>query len=316
MKNEVRRAEKIFGSLCRKTQPELKKYVAKRLTEIGYKPTVKDGFVYAKGTVPVLLVAHMDTVHGKQCRNIYRVYDKETNKTGLTSPEGIGGDDRCGIYMVFEVIKELKCHVLFTEDEEIGGIGASHFKKANIRPDVNYIIEFDRKGERDAVFYYCDNKDFTDFICDGFYRESWGTFSDISIIAPHLKVAAVNLSCGYYEAHTVRESVIVEEMMKSVEEAKRIIRKKVDKPFEYIEEVDDWDYGYYGGWDDFGGYKVRCRNVNKTYGLEVLYTQGNNKEGLSDYIMCNSEEEGWARFFFENPDVCFNDVLDWQLYEE
>ena len=126
---------KSFTDICKMSQLEVKEYAKKFLASAKYSPVVDDGFVYAKGDVPVLLVAHMDTVHKQLC---------------------------------IDIVKELKCSVLFCEDEEIGGVGARKFVKSDVFDDVdvNYIIEFDRKGNNDAVFYNCDHKDFTSFVCD------------------------------------------------------------------------------------------------------------------------------------------------------
>jgi len=40
------------------------------------------------------------------------------------------------VFIVMELIKELDCHVLFTEDEEAGGQGAIKFSRSGISPDV------------------------------------------------------------------------------------------------------------------------------------------------------------------------------------
>ena len=184
---------KTFTEICKMTQSEVKKYTAKQLKKTHENVTVGDGFVYAKGNFPVLLVAHMDTVHKALPRTI--MYFKDTDI--LTCNEGIGGDDRCGIYIILEIVKRYNCSVLFCEDEEIGGVGAKKFIKTEIAKtvDPNYIIEFDRKGKNDAVFYDCGNQEFELFITERFFKTNWGTFSDISILAPFIGVAAVNLSC-------------------------------------------------------------------------------------------------------------------------
>lgn len=57
------------------------------------------------------------------------------------SPQGIGGDDRCGVFMVLQIIRSVNCHVLFCEDEETGGNGARAFERSRIKVKVNYIVE-------------------------------------------------------------------------------------------------------------------------------------------------------------------------------
>ena len=41
----------------------------------------------------------------------------------------------------------------------------------------------------------------------GYFKTAWGSVSDISTIAPALGVAAVNLSSGYFDEHTTRETL-------------------------------------------------------------------------------------------------------------
>ena len=155
---------KKFEMICKMSQLRLKKYVEMQLKKTYKDVTVGDGFVFAKGDFPVLLLAHLDTVHDLLPSLI--VYDKE--KDSMFCAEGIGGDDRCGVYMILEAIKKYNCSVLFCEDEERGGIGARKFIETDLASELisklNYTIEFDRKGSKDAVFYDCDNEDFEKYI--------------------------------------------------------------------------------------------------------------------------------------------------------
>ena len=89
-----------FESILKMTQGELKEYLAQQLREYGYEPVCKTGFLYAEGTVPVMLVAHLDTVHTHQPDIICRSEDGRY----LMSPYGIGGDDRAGVYPVTQIL--------------------------------------------------------------------------------------------------------------------------------------------------------------------------------------------------------------------
>ena len=70
------------------------------------------------------------------------------------------------LFRSLQIIKDFKCSVLFTEDEEIGCVGAEKFAVSDyiVNNDINYIIEIDRRGTNDCVFYSCDNPDFEEFI--------------------------------------------------------------------------------------------------------------------------------------------------------
>lgn len=227
-------------TILRKGQKELKRALINELQTIRYKPVVSKGFIYAEGTVPVLLVAHMDTVHTEKVKII--CYSRDGNI--LMSPQGIGGDDRAGIYMILQLLKTHHCHVLFCEDEESGGVGARCFASSGITPDVNYIVELDRRGSQDAVFYDCANPEFTEFVCSfGFIRDE-GSFSDISIVAPALGIAAVNISSGYYNEHTKHETIDLRVIQKNVLRLREMFSKKTER-FEYVEGAlwyDDYCY--------------------------------------------------------------------------
>jgi len=198
--------------ILKMTQQELKEAVSKELQKSGYTTNDKKGFVYAPGDVPVLLAAHLDTVHHSTVRDVF--YSEDGSK--LMSPEGIGGDDRAGVFAILEIIKTCRCHVLFCEDEETGGRGAAAFTRSGIRPKVNYIVELDRRGDNDAVFYGCDNPAFTDFVLGFGFEKQFGTFSDISVIAPKLKIAAVNISAGYCNEHSLQEVINLNELQYNI----------------------------------------------------------------------------------------------------
>ena len=208
-----------FETILRLSQPELKKLLQKELSGMGFVPISRKGFLYAPGQVAVLLVAHLDTVHPEPPEII--CYSKDGRY--IMSPQGIGGDDRAGVYMILQILRQVYCHVLFCEDEECGGRGAAAFTRSGIAMDVNYIVELDRKGENDAVYYGCDNQEFREFVSEFGFKEAFGSFSDISILAPYLKTAAVNLSTGYYNAHRNHELIDREVMATNVERVKEMI---------------------------------------------------------------------------------------------
>ena len=297
-----------FKALCMLTQRGVKSNMEKYLKDNGYDVISENGYVYAKGEIPVLLLAHMDTVHHEQCKDIV----EENGK--LSSPQGIGGDDRCGIYMILEIIKKYNCSVVFCEDEEIGAVGAQKFVQSEIAQGLkfNYIIEFDRKGSRDAVFYNCDNDEFEEFITKEFFKTAYGSFSDISTIAPALGVAAVNLSCGYYEAHTTKEYVVMSEMERVIREACKLLERTTDKDvFEYIESK--YSYGGYGGyygggWEDDYYYGSSYGSKKQRYYLIEFYDENNELQWCD--MVASTYDEALGRFFCENPNICYNDITD------
>jgi len=218
-----------FDDILRMRQKELKHYLAGYLKNAGYDTVKRKGFLYAEGEIPVLLVAHLDTVHNEAPSIICRSEDGRY----LMSPQGIGGDDRCGVYMILQIISQVRCHVLFCEDEEVGGRGARAFEGSGLKVDVNYIVEMDRRGNNDAVFYGCDNPDFTRFVCSFGFKEATGSFSDISVVAPYLKTAAVNISAGYYNEHRLHEMIDSFAMQNNIERIVQMAQTPTVK-YEYM----------------------------------------------------------------------------------
>lgn len=208
-----------FKKILRCTQPELKETVQQFLTTKGFKPVVGDGFVYAKGEIPILLVAHLDTVHKQIPTDIY--YDSEQDV--MWSPQGIGGDDRCGVYIILKILENFKPYVLFTEDEEKGCIGATKTVSTIIQPDVKFIVEVDRRGSDDCVFYDCDNKDFQAYIETFGFKTAIGTYSDIVTLSDEWEIASVNLSSGYYREHTTNEIIKINELEETYNRLKDIL---------------------------------------------------------------------------------------------
>lgn len=307
---------KSFAQICKLNQFELKTYLLNHLKENNYSPINDDGFLYAKGTVPVLLVAHLDTVHTNLPTQIIDV------KGRLSAPEGIGADDRCGVFMILNIIKELHCSVLFCEDEEKGGVGVKKFcKTEHINTlDVNYMIEFDRKNGNDAVFYACDNKDFTNFVLKATRLvKAYGSFSDISVLAPKAKIAAVNISCGYYNPHTKDEYVIYGEMLNNIERAKDLITTECEKPFEYITstykyEANDLCISKYLSQMDFMDHtkKAKSKKVDDLMlELEVLAEEYGEEQVY--YATGSTKAECWADLFLSYTHLCFDNITDYSF---
>lgn len=294
---------KEFEKICRMSQKSLKNHIKQMLKKTHDEVTVADGYVYAQGIFPVLLVAHLDTVHEKLPNMI--VYDQTQDI--ISSPNGIGGDDRAGVYMIFEILKLFNCSVLFCEDEEVGGIGAGKFAKSELASELhfNYIMEFDRANANDAVFYSCANDEFEKFITKDFYKTNYGTYSDICDVAPALGCAAVNLSCGYYKEHTKDEYVVLSEMENSIRAACDILaRTSHDDKFEYVEDesvYDNWTgYGYYG-YRNYSSY-----DAQKYYLIEFVDENDN-----TDYYdtFARSKAEAVGHFVMDNPEIPYANIL-------
>lgn len=347
---------KKFIKICKRDQFKLKAYLYGRLKEFGYEPISEDGFILAKGS-DIMVTAHMDTVH-KECVKDVKIetvkqynkriekdndladklpktykyskakkIDADDNYTVISSPQGIGGDDRSGVYMILRILEDgYRPTVLFCEDEEIGGVGSNKFVKtkyADILKEMKYLIELDRKGKDDAVFYDCGNKDFKDYIIDKTkFVEEYGSFSDIGHLSPAGDVASVNLSCGYYNAHTTSEYVIFEQMSAVIGIVKILLNdeKNVEAKFDYQE--DKWThtskYGKYAYDSWYDSYYTRGSYGSYKYDDEFYIYYSIDGKDYIGMVEASNVDEALGVFMYENPDlrICYNDIVGVFTYDE
>lgn len=198
----------------------------------------KDNYIYAEGTIPIAVIAHLDTAFTKQPLTIY--HDKK--KKVLLSPDyGLGADDRAGVEAILEILdKGLRPTVIFTLGEEVGGIGATQLIK-DITPKFNFLIELDRSGVDDCVFYQCGNPEFVSYIESFGFEEQSGSFTDISFLAPAWGCAATNLSIGYFNEHSHSEYLNYNILEATVAKTIRILSDSNSSAFAYIEKTSTCD---------------------------------------------------------------------------
>ena len=165
------------------TQPQLLKAMKHYLSTKYEKVITTKEYVIAIGDIPIGLVAHLDTVFKFVPNDIY--YDRVKNV--MWSPDGLGADDRAGVYSIMQLLKAgFKPTVILTTDEELGCVGA--LKVATDFPiaptELKYIVELDRRGSNDCVFYECNNPQFDEYVESFGFVTNFGSFSDISVICP------------------------------------------------------------------------------------------------------------------------------------
>lgn len=306
-----------------------------------------DGYIYVRGEDPICLTSHMDTtptVGGKPRELVRDFYeDVKTDKNGnvthtITSPQGIGGDDRCGIWSILTILKETayRPYIVFCEDEEIGCIGSEKFAKTELCQELSqckFLVEIDRRGNNDAVFYDDDNQEFHKWVEDVTgYKEASGTCSDICNLSSACGVSSVNLSSGYYNEHTLKEKIIVEETIHTKNMVIKLLEegcKDETEQFEYIEKQyysRYWSNYYdclYGDEDDYYGYGKKsyasgvgtiCDNVELGFRGYFAYLDIKNHE-QEVYVDSDSKLGCIAKFMMEYKDVCWSDITDYYFEE-
>lgn len=219
--------------ICKMTQEELlgalPSYLEKHYSKDKIHNT--DRYIYVEGDIPVLLVAHLDTVHLNTPKNIWVTLDQSMIK----SDTGIGGDDRCGVYALNHLAtKKMKPYLLYTTDEEVGCIGAQGFCDDYTDIPVNCIIEIDRKGSKDVIVYDDTNPNLYKKFVELGFKLNYGSFTDISYLCPHFGISGVNLSSGYYHPHTNDEFINVIELQENIDLIYRFLENAENYSDKYL----------------------------------------------------------------------------------
>jgi len=250
------------------------------------------------------LVSHLDSVHTKKPKKIIQSGNMLTCKTG------IGADDKAGIVAILEILAIYdNINAIFTIDEEIGGIGASKIN-ANILKNVCYFIEIDRKGNSDCVETSGDNNiagdDFVKALAS--YKKKYGfktaegTYTDVNELTQISKKCAINVSAGYYNAHSNHEYIDLNELQHSIDFILDIISNVRDtfdwKTSNIIQFISEYDYINYGNVQSIESILATSRN--KLSRLELFHHEIEDiinliedayESGVNDSLMCNSENE-------------------------
>ena len=211
------------------TSPERLKGVMTKFLQQKYKNViVADNYIVAVGDIPIALVAHLDTVFSTQPLKSDVFYDKEKNI--IWARHGLGADDRLGVLGIIKILNDhkLRPSVIFTLGEEEGGIGAIELASSGACPipNLQYMIELDRQGKDDCVFYDCDNEEFMKYVEKFGFITRKGTFSDITFLMEYWSVCGVNLSIGYLNEHTYWETANIDYFFETIEKVVSMLTVK------------------------------------------------------------------------------------------
>ena len=270
--------QKTFEQLVSLTQPALKKVMSKFVRKkYGNKNVIETAdYICVQGEIPIALVAHMDTVFEKPVKDLF--YDQKKNV--MWSPQGIGADDRAGVYAIIRIINSgLKPHIILTTDEESGCLGAAELAKLDCPfKELQYCIQLDRRGTNDCVFYDCDNSEFVEYVEQFGFTETYGSFSDICEICSEWGVAGVNLSVGYVDEHSLQELFYISPFLSTIEKVKKMLQQEDIPFFKYIPNPYAFNWsawkkgkGYYYGksYDLDDGAAVPSESCEKDFELAI-----------------------------------------------
>ena len=290
----------LLERLVSLSQKEMHKAMAQYLKAKYDNVLFTKDYLVAIGDIPIALVAHMDTVYKTPVSNLY--YDQR--KGVLWSPEGIGADDRAGIFAILKIIQDgLRPSIILTTDEEQGGLGAMALAMDDCPIEgLKYMIELDRRGTNDCVFYDCYCPEFVDYVESFGFCERYGSFSDISFLMPEWQVCGVNLSVGYEDEHSYSETLHIGPLFDTIRKVKQML-KDTDIPYFKYDEA-TVSHSRWWQTEIYGQHCSKCKKLFSEY--ELIPVKGKDKKTKYYCPDCIVGNVGWCNtcreaFELEDP---------------
>lgn len=231
------------------------------------------------------IVAHMDTVH--DIVSNLTVFQSGDIWTGINIEDmtqtGIGGDDKCGIYIALEMLRTHNIKAAFFVDEEVGCIGSFNADMTFFK-DCLYVLQCDRRGNNDFVTnilgeisskkFQTDIKPILAKYC---YKFSNGMITDVGQLAENkIGISTANISCGYYNPHQDNEYINLADMLNCMELVNSIFTSLADyyphkfkdtwKAKIYSKPAAKWNSIYWDKYDE--DLQARKDEFNKTGGWQ------------------------------------------------
>jgi len=291
-------------------------YLQNVLTEKGY-----DHYTDSMGNIYVTkgeaewypcFVSHTDTVH-KVNLNLKVVQLEEEGKTILTGidketmkPSGIGGDDKCGVYLCLEMLDALdNVKAAFFVSEEIGCLGSKQADPEFFK-NVGYAIQYD-SPEGDSMSFtlmgvklFNEKSDFADKVSNLILEhgiDSWERhpFTDIWPLMEKFGFSCLNLAAGYHRYHTNNEYVVVDEVQNGFELGLKLHNILGENYYERKEEVKP-TYNTGHSWSYSGGGSKKLLNE----GGDLFFDEDEDNQQDDDLDYYYKDDEDFQDLFDYN----------------
>lgn len=278
------------------------------------------------------LAAHLDQVQDDHSKDFEVLEGKDVvfgYSAKARQQQGLGADDKNGIWIALECLREFsELKVVFFVGEEVGCQGSG---KCDLKffSDCRYIIEPDRMNGHDLITsMMCGavcSKEFVEALgADMYgYKEARGSITDVGeLVERGVGISCLNVSCGYYCAHTDEEFTVLSELQNCLDFVCHIIDTLTDKvyPFEYVEYdyVYDRYYGhnyghnygnsYYNGRS--GGYYYQNNNVRSLVSGSKPKVSVVVDDDADYYDMYYEDDYEMMTYILEsNPELTFDEIV-------
>jgi len=283
-------------------------YLQKVLTEKGYDHyTDSHGNIYVtKGQTKNFpcFIAHTDTVHKVNLNlTVIETTDKEDGiiLTGIDkvtgSPSGIGGDDKCGVFLALEMLDTLpNVKAAFFVSEEIGCKG-SMYADPKFFENVGYVIQYDSPGGNSMSLtlmgrYLFNRESLFENKVSGLIKEhgitdwAYHPYTDVWQIMEKFNIACLNLAAGYYRYHTDNEYVVVNDVQNGFELGLKLVEELGENRYENKREDKTYTSTYAGS----STYRP-ANNPTKT-----ILNENNSDPFISNEYVCSDRKKDYGYY--------------------
>lgn len=163
------------------------------------------------------VVAHLD-INQKTKTDDFSIVEVGGFIIGINNEDGnqigLGHDDKTGVYFALKALHKFdNIKVFFPLDEEIGLVGT----KASVDEffgDVGFFLQLDRRGYSDISDYtnghkiieLSTKKEFEKLLCRHNFNWTNTVSTDIGYLTERHMIQGTNISCGYKNEHTDKET--------------------------------------------------------------------------------------------------------------
>ncbi len=182
------------------------------------------------GDAPIIWSCHTDTVHdrdGRQRVHLSRAGLLTVDRASAATSSCLGADDTAGVFLCRAmVLARRPGHYIFHYGEEVGGLGSNALADyvPALLDGATAAVAFDRKGTGDVITHQLFGRTASDVFAHSLadalnvrglnYRpDDTGSFTDTANYSETIP-ECTNLSIGYEHAHTRRESLDTDHVLR------------------------------------------------------------------------------------------------------
>ena len=247
---------------------------------------------------------HTDTVHPKPNKEHTSILYADTilKQVFTNGLSQLGADDGAGVWFMMNMIEAGVAGLyIFHRDEEVGGLGSSHFAKYHedylTQLGIKRCVAFDRHYYKDVITHQgtrCCSDNFAQALSnelnmtDEFEFEpcDTGVFTD-SANYTHIIQECTNLSVGYWAQHSVKEVL-------DYGFASQMLARLVQVDWENLpteRDVNDNDYAYGNDWHQWSGRDYKAYDFSMTgstnhtsYSTMIQFIE-QNSDYVAEYLL-------------------------------